>query len=303
MDETIILSTNWGYDYWRKNKPGNFPKIPISYNVPNWKSIMEFCPLPSIGYYFGVCSSSLFDYIIIKNITVLDDNSPQFEYEFISTSKTTSESLDKKINNRKHKIYFSIEKEKLLKSLNELHESPPNKWLALTHKKNINPNWLDYIGSYYQDLIEKDLSSEDFEDKLASLLTALGFEVLQRGHKVKGSYPDGVATYEKDFAIVYDCKNSNNYYPTAEHLRAINQYYADEKRVQGKDKEMFCCLIAKKFTSLLNKECHLIPVESLLYLLQKKFKLGAKFKLDRIRTILVNNKIFSIENINNEWIS
>lgn len=301
MKETIILSTNWGYNYWEQNKPGKFPGTTINERVPNWKEIKQFCPLPSIGYYYDKFSTEKFDYIIIKDITADETGIPYFDYEFVSKSYTESDLLDIKINKANRKFYFPVEINDLVSSLKDLKQSPPEKWLALIQQEITSYNWQDYIGSYFLDIKVKDLSSDAFEDRVASLLTSLGFEVLQKGHKIKGTYPDGIAIYGGDVALVYDCKNSNNYFPTAEHLRAIMQYYTDERRVYGKDKEMFPSFISKTFSSLQHNTCHLIPVDALLYLLFKKLKLGSKFRLDPIRNIFINKKVFSIDSIDNEW--
>jgi len=150
-------------------------------------------------------------------------------------------------------------------------------------------------------LESENLSNNEFEDRVAALLTALGFCVDQQGYKLKGAYPDGVAIFDGKYAIVYDCKNKKDFYPTEEDKRALYDYLMKEKLV-NEDKEHFCAFIAKSFAGEKEeKNIFYFSVEDLLYLLYKKLILGPKFSLSPLKKILYEKMTVNKETIDNEW--
>jgi hypothetical protein len=63
-----------------------------------------------------------------------------------------------------------------------------------------------YITQKGKDLRSGNLGNEEFEDRVANLLTALGFNVRQKGYKSRGEYPDGIAFLDDQYSVVYDCQ-------------------------------------------------------------------------------------------------
>ena len=301
MAETIILTTNWGYNYWELKKPAKFPSTNISERIPNWRDLKEKCPLPAIGLYTDQFTDKRFDYILIKGITADTDGTPYFEYDFISKGFKESCFLEAKINRRKGKFYYAVESSLLLESLASLDQRAPQIWMDLLEKKQSHFEWSALVGQYFLDLKEKSLGNEDFEDRTAALLTAIGFDVVQKGYTRQGAFPDGVASYGTDLGLVFDCKNSVSYYPSAEHNRALASYYKDEKRVY-RDKEMFPCFIPKSSSANHVGDNFILPIEPWLYLLSKKLKMGSKFKLEPLKNILINKVAFTQKNIDDFWV-
>lgn len=95
----------------------------------------------------------------------------------------------------------------------------------------------------------------------------------QKGYKLKGDYPDGVAIFGGEYAIVYDCKNTENFSPTANDIRALKTYVEDEEKIH-KDKSLFGVFIAKSFGKIASNFFY-FPVDALLYLLYRKLEMGS----------------------------
>lgn len=310
MPDTITLTTNWGYNYWELGKPGRFPTTNISERLPSWRQLKAKCPLPAIGLYTDQFTDRRFDYIIIKDINAETDGTPYFDYEFVSKGFKESCFLDEKVNRGRKKFYFPVDWSLMLQSLRALEQHPPQKWLDLFEENVplINTevtvteatDWSSYLGRYFLELRDRQLGNEEFENRVATLLTALGFKVLQKGHLLVGTVPDGVATYSGDIGLVYDCKNSTGYIPTADDMRALESYYHDE-RAKHRDRQMFPCFIAKKGNTPMVGDKLVISVESLMYVLFKKLASGNDFKLDPIRNFFTNKRAFSIDNIKTYW--
>jgi hypothetical protein len=310
MPETIALTTDFDRNYWELHKPARFPSTDINKRLSSWRQLNSKCPLPAIGLYTDKYKERHFDYIIIKDIIADADGTPNFDYEFISNGHRESRILDEKINLNRKKFYFSIDCSTLIQSLRDIEEKPPLNWLNLFENNTPIVNtevivtekadWSAYLGRYFLDLRDRQLGNEEFENRVAFLLTALGFKVLQKGHLLVGTVPDGVATYSGDIGLVYDCKNSSNYSPNANDMRALESYYNDE-RAKHRDLQMFPCFIAKKGITPIVGDKLVIYVEALLYVLFKKLASGSDFKLDPIINFFTNKRVFSIENINIYW--
>ena len=109
------------------------------------------------------------------------------------------------------------------------------------------------------------------------------------------------SSFGNDYAIVYDCKNMQDFIPNAEDERAIRKYLNDEKTIRN-EQHIYCAFIAKSFRREGRKDIFYLPITPLLYLLYKKLSLGSKFTLSPLKKILDNFILFKNETINKEWI-
>jgi hypothetical protein len=310
MAQTVILTTNWGFNWWQTGGHGRFSGTKASERLPNWKELRKKCPLPAIGLYTDKFFESEFAYIVIKDIRVDNDDVPQFEYDFISRGFKESLFLNAKVNRANKKFYFPVDVSLLLESIKSLDIFPPREWIEkFTEIPAVNDvpptstditNWTPYIGQYFLDLRDTSLGSVEFENRTAALLTAIGFKVVQKGHMFPGPVCDGVASHGGDIGLVYDCKNSTNYFPIQEDMRALEQYYQDEK-TKHRGREMFPCFIAKKATTQMQGDKLVMTIEPLLYLLFRKITTGADFTVDPIKLFFTNKWAFTIDNIKTHW--
>jgi hypothetical protein len=304
MKQVILLATAWGSDYWDSDKEAPYPGRKYT-DLPGWEELSKNCPLAGLGIYIKQKDKDYFAqsfvYLKINGMRYdTDSDTPFFSFKVIKKATASSKSLVDKLPSEARKLFWAMNADDLIKILSEIGETPPKEWLALLGSVRTSACWRDYIGTYFLDLQSETLSNDEFEDRVAHLLTALGFDVTQKGHKIKGEYADGIATFdENECAIVYDCKNTVDFVPTAESVRALEKYFEDEKKVH-RGKSLYKAFIAKSFTGG-QRATFFLPVDSLLYLLYKKLTMGSKFTLSPLRKILDSDISLTTEMIDKEW--
>ena len=301
MKKILLLATLFQQDYWESDKEAPYPRHRYT-DLLEWNDLSNSCPLPGIGRYIKDFSQNSFVYLKIMGMKYdPDTEQPYFNFKTITKSKTESRRLEEKLPYDKRRLFSVIEPEKLIGILQEIGEEPPEEWKKLIEKEEEIIHWKDHIGKYFLEMEGMALSNDVFEDRVAVLLNALGFEVKQKGHKIPGEYPDGIASFGNDYAIVYDCKNTQDFILNAEDERAIRKYLKDEKTIRN-EQHIYCAFIAKSFWREGRKDIFYLPITSLLYLLYKKLSLGSKFTLSPLKKILDNFILFKNETINKEWI-
>jgi len=304
MKEVILLATGWSSDYWESDKEAPYPKKKYT-ELPEWEELSKNCPLPGLGIYIKQKEKDFkkipFVYLKITGMRYdTNTQAPYFNFKVIKKAGKESESLTDKLPAENKKLFSAIEAGQLIKILNEIGEEPPKEWSDLIESEGTTVSWKNYIGEYFLKLEDVDISNDEFEDIVANLLTALGFDITQKGHRIKGEFPDGVAAFEHEYAVVYDCKNTSSYISTAEDRRALEKYFDDERKVR-KEKYLYKAFIAKSFKDE-QKDIFYFPVGALLYLLYKKLTIGSKFSLAPFRKILSNNISLTMETIDKEWL-
>lgn len=306
MAEILILCTWWGPDYWEKDKVAPYPQR----SIKPIQHLKNKVPIPAIGVYIKGREKDYTKrapcFIIVKAISENEKGEPSFDFHFISRMEgLTSAQFLSKI--REEGLFFTVSEEEILTVLQNFNIQPPAEWLnLLKEKKPLTPSWLDRIGKYYQEILQM-MSNNEYEDRIAEIFTALGFEIEQLGHKKEGEYPDGIA-FTKDFAIIYECKNRNNYFLSADDKRAIIKYiqYAKPRIKERREIErIYFAIIAHSYDKVesiseIEKETStkgfLFTSESMLYLLFKKLSLGPSFLLADFPE-LISNKVITQEDI------
>lgn len=304
MEKVLLLATGWQSDYWELPKEAPYPKMKYT-NLPEWDDLSKSCPLPGIGRYIKQkdkdFSQNAFVYLEITGMRYdSTTEEPYFNFKTLTKSKIKSCILEDKLPSDNRKLFSVIEPEKLFRILQDIDEEPPEEWKKLIEIKEEIIHWRDYIGKYFLDIEEMTLSNNEFEDRVAALLNALGFGVVQKGHKIIGEYADGIASFGNDYAIVYDCKNTQNFFPCAVDERAIKKYLDDEKKIRS-ERNIYCAFIAKSFKEESRKDMFYLPITTLLYLLYKKLSLGSKFTLSPLKKILDNFTPLRKETTDKEW--
>lgn len=303
MKKVIILATGWAGDYWETDSEAPYPQGRYT-ELPEWDDLSKNCPLPGIGRYIKQkdkdFSRNPFVYLKIKGMRYdANTKQPYFDFETLTKSKTGSDILENKLSTRK--FFSSVESPKILSILRDIGEDPLEEWKKLIEITEERIDWRDYIGKYFLEIEGNNLNNDEFENRTASLLKALGFKVIQKGHKIPGEYADGIAFFDNDYGIVYDCKNMQNFFATAEDKRAINKYVDDEKKIQSQ-KKIYGVFIAKSFKEESENRIFRLPVGVLLYLLYKKLFLGSEFSLSPLKKILDNRNSLETKTVDNEWI-
>jgi len=304
-DRVIILCTAWDSNYWEDPKEAPYPKRRYT-DLPEWETLTLNCPLAGLGIYIKQkiggeerdYRNRNFVYLKIKGMRYdKDTEKPYFNFEPIKTSGTSSKRLLEQIPSLP--LFSTVKSEDLLNILETLGEEIPKEWIELMMTKKPAKSWRDYVGVRFLELIDRDLGDAEFEDRIADLFKALNFEVSQLGHKAVGEYPDGEIKLDEDIILVYDCKNSFDFDPSAEDKRKLNQYIEDAKN-KYKNKEIYGIFVAKSFGS--PQQSYLFfSISSLVYLLYKKLVLGSTFTLDPFRKIICKKEYLNQTLIDNEW--
>lgn len=305
MREILILCTWWGKGhYWEEDKVAPYPGRTIE-PVQHLKNAL---PIAAIGAYikgrgqdFTHCSPC---FLNVKNIEENERGVPQFHIHFISKMKgITSYEFLNEIGEKS--LFSSTSQEKILEVLDKFGIQLPAEWKMLLEEK-IRPSWLDWVGLRFQE-IRQPISNPEYEERVAEIFSALGFEVEQMGHKREGEYPDGII-YARDFAVVYDCKNRSNYFLDAKDKRAMIRYVNYSKRRIEEQRDInrvYFAFIAHSYTNVkhisdIEKETStkglLLTSEALVYLTFKKLSLGRSFLLADFEE-LISNQIITKDRI------
>lgn len=310
MPKILLLYTNFGPPYWSKEgKPAKYTKRSFN-KLHDWHELKKSMPVPALGIHFGEFNYLRFSYMMVIGMEHDNQGVPTFDYLCIGGSKGTSAQLLETLSNPDIGTRFEArEATVVLGLLANLGEQPPQEWVALLSGKQPLPTleaWREWIGQRFLRLLDPGISNDDFEDVTAEIFRALGFEVNQMGHKRPGSYPDGTLVLPAaDFAIVYDCKNTDNYYPTAEHQRALAEYLEKEgKRLQEQKRVRlaYSLFVARSFAQAELEGAHIfISADDLLYALYKRLRLGKDFALTAFDDAAKRNRRMDRRFMDREW--
>jgi len=305
MNQVILLTTRWSRNYWESTQDAPYKWDVINNGLSNLTDLAKSFPLPALGIYGKGkqedYSDRNFVYIRIQGITA--DDKPAnglFHSEPVKPSSTSSNVLRSKLPDRR--LVAVIETDTLLKILNEIGEQPPTQWLQMVTREVVSiktPSWRDYLGHYFLELESGNMGDNEFEDRIARLLTALGFKVTQKEHSIQGACADGIALHE-DIGIVYDCKNTQSYTPTESDVRALKQYTNDEMTLHS-EKTLYSAFISRDFQSPPRQDTFHLRVEPLLYLLWVKLVKGSEFNLNPHKLILQKRRELNRETIDEYW--
>lgn len=310
MPKILLLYTNFGPPYWdREGKPARYTKRSFT-QLRDWHELKKSLPVPALGIHFNKYKDLPFSYMTVIGMEYDDQGFPTFDYRCIQKSERASAQLLEKLHNPAIGTLFEARDATVVLSLlTDLGEQPPQEWVTLLSSKQTLPTleaWREWVGQHFLHLLDPGISNDDFEDVIAEIFRALGFEVNQMGHKRVGSYPDGtLVPPTADFAIVYDCKNTDNYYPTAEHQRALAEYLEKEgKRLQEQKRvrSVYSMFIARSFAQAELKGAHIfISADDLLYALFKRLRLGKDFALTAFDDLAKRNGRIDRQFMDREW--
>ena len=309
MKEILILCTGWEVDYWEIDKIAPYPKRSIR-PVEHLKNAL---PVPAIGVYIKQRGRDFTHlrpcFLIVRNISENEKGEPLFDFHFVAKMEGVT-SLEFLSEMGRKGLFFTVPQESPLKALRKFGIEPPAEWKMLIEEK-ILPSWLDWVGKRFQE-VHQPISNPEYENRVAEIFYALGFEVEQMGYKREGEYPDGIF-YSRDFAVVYDCKNRSNYFLDAKDKRAMIRYvqYAKRRiREQKRIEKVYFAFIAHSHAEMLKnlsnieKETStkgaLFTSETLLYLLYKSLSLGPHFLLVDFEE-LISGQIVTKETIDKAY--
>lgn len=311
----ILLSTIWQNNFFNQNVDAPYNITEENYNN-YWQPLSLQCPLKGIGFYRnhpdGRCqATNNFVYLRINGIRY-DGQRIHFDCHFIALSNTQSINFIHSLPYINRNPLFSQIDENIFNTIrNDLTLLPPQDWNNITPEIHplqhpIPPQHLpqveinNFIGNYFLEIRNVILGNDEFEDRIYNLLTALGFETSQRGHLIQGAFPDGYAFFNNN-VLVYDCKNSDNYFPHAEDRLAMDNYVEQAINLFPEFNNHFPVFFAKTFSNNLPINYKCINIDSLLYLYYKKIGMGINFQLNPLINILLHNQFLTQNMINIHW--
>jgi len=167
-----------------------------------------------------------------------------------------------------------------------------------------------WLGTRFLELRDRGLDWRQFEERIADLFEAIGFDVERLGHTVEGPYPDIVlysppdlSRYQLDFWVVVDCKSTPGYMISEKDRRAMEDYvegHRAEVMQRGFDpNNAYFLFVAPSFDDVLRSIEQLraiqertgavgalLDVEAALELLRLRLKLGRRFNIVKFPGLL-----------------
>ena len=282
--DILILATNWASDYWSHEQHARY-LLHITNTHVNVNELQTQCPLLAIGIYTNGPNGDFTNvpFQFMKIIEITTDN--EFVYFHTQPIDGNQGNVASNLIQPHTPLVRVVESNQIINLLQQLGVTRPAGWPGLVNGQaptTTQESWQDWIGEHFKKLNSNNISNNVFEDIVADIFRAIGFEVEQMGHKKQGAFPDGVLKVPNlNFAIVYDCKNSRDYFPPQDDQRAIRDYVdreGERLREQSPQLRVFSLFIAKSLRSCEGANFG-SSVDSILYCLYKKIKLGTKFSL------------------------
>lgn len=129
MNKALILSTNWKDNYWVTDgySTAIYPGSRYDY-MSDWDTIEEEAPIQGIGLYKTRISNENFLYLKIRELKTTPNNEPRFVFKSIDEAEVKSEKLEEYLPG---KYYYTVSKDELMDTLDELDENPPEEWMSI----------------------------------------------------------------------------------------------------------------------------------------------------------------------------
>ena len=305
--EILVLCTGWEPDYWEKKEKTYYPRK-LAESVTHLK---QQTPIPGIGAYTKYRDRDLSHqppaFIIIEEIGENERKEPTFKIRYLGRiGGLKSRTLFRELG--RQELLFTVGYREVRGIFEKYGVKPPKIWMEALRSLE-RPEWMNWIGAHYLTILEYP-RAEDYEDIVADIFTALGFEVDQMGHLKEGEYPDGIL-HTREYSIVYDCKDIYNYYIDAKSKRAMRKYIEQARKRIKEERgitRVYFAYIAHSFNrggfknlaeieKTTGTKGLLITTKALLYLLYKKLKMGRKFLLADFEE-LITGEIIAENQIN-----
>lgn len=294
----ILMKTKIIADIWEKDGIAPFQSNFIGNEIS--KINIEDLPVDAIGFYSK--------YQKVKNISLLkickiehtpdSINDIQIHFKFQKKLNIASKDFDVEMQKYTSSL-FSCQDDKFVEEI-------------IQKLENNNQNFIRTNEYFLSDYFYKTSDWKNYEIRMAQLFTILGFDVHIKGHKNDKQRVADIYSYSppkiesNKFCIIIDCKNKEDYSIIAEDERAMREYIEDEKlnvvKKGIKSKNVFFIFIANSFNNYSNAKLKeiakttnnygaLITTENILYLTEKKLRMGCKMHLEYFPNLITNKEI------------
>jgi hypothetical protein len=271
-------------------------------------SFSNDCPIKSIGFYSGNQKERNISLLEIDKIesSKISGNNIQISFKFCKKFNIKSQVFETEISKFSNKLLFNI-KEEIVLQIIEKYRSTLNK------VKDQTISFKEESIRYLSDYFYSPKYWKGFEKVSAALFSILGFQIDFRGHEYEGErFPDFFANTPLAFGhdricIVVECKNQNNYFINTADERAMKEYIEDKKSIitqEGIRKEdVYFIFVVKSASTRSFPKLHeiskstdktngaIISYKNLLYLTERRLKLGYMFYLEKFYNLFENREI------------
>jgi len=297
---------------WEKDGIAPFKAKFIGTNILN-----SSFPVRAIGVYSGSQGYKNISLLSITNAFQDTDryNDVQIVFRVRKKLNIKSHDFDQEVSKISKGLFFEMNEEivsNILKKISVPKDQEQKGVISIEDKS------ISLATSYKNHILANDFYNtgkwKDFENKSATLFHLLGFHVLFEGHnspkkRVADFYCySPPAIKDNRICIVVDCKNQDKYFINAADERAMKEYIEDRKAIIAQEgissKNIRFLFIARSFSKdtrikiveIAQKTQSfgaLITYKNLIFLTEKKMRMGYKFYLEQFSNLFKNDEILS----------
>jgi len=298
-------------DIWEKDGIAPFNSTYVKTEILKYSRKL---PLRAIGFYSGTQDNKKISLLEVEQINQNLElpNDIQIKFKFIRKLELISKNFDIEISKSSSKLLLIMDDSRVSNILNKFGIEPGQtvksreiQTIKYYDKKYLNPEF------YYPK------SWIEFEKVTSEVFNMLGFQVKVEGHKKEKKRLADIYCYsppiirDNRILLIIDCKHQDNYFINTADERAMKEYIVDKKSIieqEGvKPENLLFLYIALGFSKdsylkvqeisiSTNSFGALLNRDNLLFLLEKKLRMGYKFYLEYFPKLFKNQEI-TIEQI------
>jgi len=296
-------------DIWEHNGIAPFNSEFISTEILNYSNK---CPLQAIGFYSGTQGNKKISLLEIQQVNqnLGLSNDIQIYFKFIEKLEINSNDFDIEVSKfSPYRLLTIIGILKINEILNKFGCKDIQK--RQHDEENILP-LKDYEKKYLSNHFNSPKDWIEFEKFSSILFNILGFQIFIEGHKSDKKRVADLYCYsppiikDERICLIVDCKNQDDYFINAADERAMKEYIIDKKTIspqEGIKSENIIFLFLANFFSrntflkvqeiskTTNTFGALLSMQNLLFLVEKKLRMGFRFYLEYFPKLFKNQEI------------
>ncbi len=290
---------------WESDGTAPFNSTYVGSEILNYS---DKVPIRAIGFYSGEQSNKNISLLKIQHIQQVFEspNDIQLHFKFTNKLQILSSDFDIEVSKLSSKLLLIINDSKVYNILNKFGVIPAGEKIETIQspkfykKKYLSPEFYSH-----KNWIE-------FEKITSVIFNILGFHVIVKGHKSEKKRLADIYCYSPPIikndriCLIIDCKNQQNYFINAADERAMKEYILNKRSIiaqEGvKPENLIFLFIAHSFakdsyikvqeiSKSTNSFGALLTKDNLLFLSEKRLRMGYKFYLEQFPKLFRNQEI------------
>jgi len=303
----ILLKTKTFIDIWESDGIAPFNSSFVGTEILNYS---EKTPILAIGYYSGEQANKNISLLMIQKIYQVPGfkNDINLKFKFIKKLEILSDDFETEVSKFSSKLVINVADDRVNKILKKFGYkiSPPEE------KKEMIQSPVFYKEKYLNPDFYSPGNWVEFEKLTAKLFNILGFQVEVQGHRQLKERVADLYCYspqiikENRICIIIDCKNQDNYFINAADERAMKEYILNKKAIIAQEgilpENLLFLFVALSFAKdsyikvqeiakSTNSFGALLSRDNLLFLVEKRLRMGYKFYLEFFQKLFKNQEI------------